>query len=127
MKNFSFQDALVERFLRYVAVDTQSHEDVEEYPSSKGQFTLGKILADELAALGLKNIEQDKYGYVFGTIPASKGCENAPVVALLAHMDTSPEKSGKDVKAIIHKNYDGSVIDLPNGEERSSQRQTSGQ
>lgn len=117
MKNSAYQEALVERFLRYVAVDTQSHEEAGVYPSSPNQFVLGKMLADELKALGLKDVEQDKYGYVFGTIPASKGAEKAPVVALLAHVDTSPEKSGKDVKAIIHKNYDCSVIDLPNGEE----------
>ncbi len=111
-----FMSEVCEHFLHYVSFDTKSVEDMEAYPSSEGQLVLGKELLKELTNLGLKNTFQDEHGYIFGTIPASAGCEKAPVVALFAHMDTSPEKSGKDIKPIIHKNYDGAPIVLTGGE-----------
>ena len=105
-------DTLLERFLRYVRIDTQAVEQTTDYPSSPGQLTLGKILVGELRELGLKDAEQDDHGIIMATIPATTKRE-APVIAWLAHMDTSPETSGKDVKPVVHRNYDGGGIVLP--------------
>ena len=105
---------LKERFLKYVAVDTQSSEESETFPSTAKQFDLLNMLADEMRALGLTDVTTDKYGYTMGTVPASAGCENAPVIGFIAHVDTSPDMSGKDVHPRIIENYDGSDIVLNN-------------
>jgi tripeptide aminopeptidase len=105
-------DTLLDRFLRYVRIDTQAVEDTTAYPSSPGQLTLGKLLVGELRELGLKDAEQDGYGIIMATIPAT-AARGAPVIAWLAHMDTSPETTGKDVKPIVHTNYAGGDIVLP--------------
>ncbi len=105
---------LKERFLKYVAVDTQSSEESETFPSTAKQFDLLNMLADEMRALGLTDDTTDKYGYTMGTVPASAGCENAPVIGFIAHVDTSPDMSGKDVHPRIIENYDGSDIVLNN-------------
>jgi tripeptide aminopeptidase len=104
-------DTLLDRFCRYVKVDTTAVEDVERYPSSPGQLELGKLLASELKVLKLENVSQDESGLVWGTIPGN--VPGAPTVAFLAHMDTSPEASGKDVKPQILRNYNGQDIVLP--------------
>ena len=105
---------LKERFLKYVAIDTQSSEESETFPSTGKQWTLLNLLVEEMKALGLTEVSIDKYGYAMGTIPASEGCGNAPVIGFLAHVDTSPDMSGENVRPRIIDNYDGSDIVLNN-------------
>jgi tripeptide aminopeptidase len=101
---------LLDRFCRYVRVETTAVEETDKVPSSAGQLTLGKMLAEEMRALKLEDVGIDKYGIVMGTIP---GNVKAPTIAWLSHMDTSPEASGKNVKPIIHRSYNGKDIALP--------------
>jgi tripeptide aminopeptidase len=103
---------LLERFLRYVRIDTEAVEHSETYPSSLGQLELGKMLTRELLELGLKDATQSKFGIITATIPATAS-RKAPVIAWIAHVDTSPETTGKDVKPIVHRNYDGRDLVLP--------------
>ena len=103
---------LKDRFLKYVAIDTQSDENSETFPSSEREWDLLNLLVEEMKALGLEDVTIDKYGYVMGTIPASKGKENAPVIGFLAHVDTSPDMSGKNVRPRIIEEYDGGDIVL---------------
>ncbi len=105
---------VIERFLRYVQVWTTSDSNSSTHPSSLNQLDLGKILVEELKELDLENIVHDEFGYVYADLPSSKGLENAPPIGLIAHLDTSDAVSGKDVKPIIHKNYKGVSIKLPN-------------
>lgn len=105
---------LKERFLKYVAIDTQSSEESETFPSTGKQWTLLNLLVEEMKALGLTEVSIDKYGYAMGTIPASEGCGDAPVIGFLAHVDTSPDMSGENVRPRIIDNYDGSDIVLNN-------------
>ena len=108
--------AVAERFLRYVKIDTQSDPDSEATPSTEKQQDLSRLLAQELRDLGVEDAEMDAYGYVFGTIPSTLPPEQAartPTLALLAHVDTSPDASGTNVKPIVHPNYDGGVLLLP--------------
>lgn len=105
---------LKERFLKYVAIDTQSSEESETFPSTEKQWTLLNLLVEEMKALGLTEVSIDKYGYAMGTIPASEGCGDAPVIGFLAHVDTSPDMSGENVRPRIIENYDGSDIVLNN-------------
>ena len=104
------KEEVTERFLKYVKIWTTSDENSQKNPSSKNQFELGKILLKELKKLKLKDVIHDKYGYVYASLPASKGCEKIPLIGFISHLDTSPAVSGKDIKPVIHKNYDGSVI-----------------
>ena len=112
------REKMIERFFRYVKIDTQSKEGVEDqYPSTEKQKKLLKILVDELKELDCQDVEMDEYGYVMGTFPSNiEDDENVPPIGLIAHVDTSPDVSGKDVKPIIHKNYDGGDIKLPGDE-----------
>ena len=103
---------LKDRFLKYVAIDTQSDENSETFPSSAKQWDLLNLLVEEMKTLGLEEVTIDKYGYVMGTIPATKGCEMAPVIGFLAHVDTSPDMSGKDVRPRIIEEYQGEDIVL---------------
>jgi len=105
-------NTLLERFCRYVRIATQADEKSTAYPSSPGQLELGRLLTEELRALGLGDAAQDEHGIVLATIPATVK-HNAPTIALLAHVDTSPETSGVNVKPIVHANYDGKDIVLP--------------
>lgn len=102
---------LLERFLRYVKVETTAVEVTNDYPSSKGQLQLGKMLVEELRALELKDVSIDEHGIVIATVPGN--VDSAPAIAWVSHMDTSPEASGKNVKPVVHKNYDGKDITLP--------------
>ena len=100
---------VVQKFLRYVAVDTQSEENSLTCPSTKKQLVLAKILVRELEKLGLKNVTLDEKGYVMATFPANSN-KNVPVVGFIAHMDTSPDMTGENVKAQIVDNYNGGDI-----------------
>lgn len=102
---------LLDRFLRYVRIDTQSDEKSTTYPSTPGQLVLGKLLRDELLALGLGDAVQDEFGLVFATIPGTVA--GAPTIAFNAHVDTSPETSGKNVDPQVIRNYPGGDIVLP--------------
>jgi tripeptide aminopeptidase len=103
----------LERFLRYVTIDTRSDETSSSCPSTPGQLTLLRLLVDELHALGITDAALDDHGYVMATIPATDGMAAAPVIGFIAHVDTSPEMPGADVRPIVHRNYDGSDIVLP--------------
>ena len=101
---------LLDRFLRYVAVDTQSDENSESQPSTGKQLVLLEMLRDELRALGLE-AELDQWGYVMATLPSNLD-HKAPAIGFIAHVDSSPDASGKDVKAQIIRDYDGGDIEL---------------
>jgi tripeptide aminopeptidase len=103
---------LLDRFCRYVRIHTEANDKAGTYPSSPGQLELGKMLLSELRGLGLKDSKQSEFGIVTATIPATIK-HAAPVIALFAHMDTSPETSGKNVKPIVHANYNGADLVLP--------------
>ena len=103
---------LKERFLKYVSYDTQSDENSTTFPSTEKQKVLLAALRDEMEALGMTEVTMDQYGYVMGTIPAAPECENAPVIGFIAHVDTSPDMSGKDVKPRVIEEYDGGDIAL---------------
>ena len=103
----------VERFLEYVKIDTQSSEDSDTFPSTPGQLELLRHLRNELLEMGLEDVDMDKNGYVFATVPATSHKSNIPVIGFLAHVDTSPEASGAGVKTIIHRNYNGGDLHLP--------------
>jgi tripeptide aminopeptidase len=104
---------VLERFLRYVRYDTQSREGAEPYPSTPGQLVLLRDLVTELRALGLNDAGIDAHGYVTATIPATAGAAAAPVIGFIAHVDTSPEMSGRDVRPIVHRAYGGGDVVLP--------------
>jgi tripeptide aminopeptidase len=110
---------VLERFLRYVKIDTQSKEGVEDrYPSTPGQLELLRLLERELRELGLEDVTMDEHGYVMATLPenvpaGTKRAARIPTVGLLAHVDTYHEVSGKDVRPILHENYQGGPIALP--------------
>ena len=103
---------LLERFLKYVSYDTQSDESSESFPSTDKQKVLLEALKEEMLTLGMTDVTMDKYGYVMGTIPASKGCEMAPVIGFIAHVDTAPDMSGANIKPHIIESYDGADIKL---------------
>lgn len=102
---------LVERFLKYVSFNTQSSEETEVTPSTPGQMVFAKYLKEELESLGLEDITLDEHGYLFATLPANID-KPVPTIGFIAHMDTSPDMSGKDVSPRIVQNYDGSDIVL---------------
>ncbi len=103
-----------ERFLEYVTINTQSDETSGTHPSFDGEFILAKKLKKELEELGLCAEVDDKC-YVMAKLPATKGYEDKPVLGLIAHMDTAPAFSGKDIKPVLHENYDGGDVVYPSG------------
>ena len=103
-------EQLIDRFLRYVSVDTQSNPESESQPSAAKELDLLKMLKDELEAMGVE-AELDEYGYVMATIPSNCG-KDVPAVGFIAHVDTAPDASGKDIKPQIIKDYDGGDIAL---------------
>jgi len=107
-------ESALDRFLRYVKIDTQSAEDQTTTPSTKKQFNLANLLAKELNELGAQNVRVNEFAIVYAMIPGNlPDNSKVPVVGLIAHMDTSPAVSGENVNAIIHKNYQGGNIVLP--------------
>ena len=103
----------VERFCRYAAYDTHSSEVSGTSPSTEKQLVLAKALCEELTALGAENAHVDEYGYVYGWVSAAPGCEAAPALGLIAHMDTAPAFSGTGVTPVFHEHYDGGDVPLP--------------
>jgi len=103
----------LDRFLRYATYDTRSDEQSTTFPSTPGQLVLLRDLVSELKALGLDDAAIDQYGYVMATVPPTRGCEHAPVIGFIAHVDTSPEMPGHDVRPIVHRHYDGRDLLLP--------------
>ena len=103
----------LERFLRYVQIDTRADESSATSPSTPGQRVLIDLLADELRALGLADVVVDEHGYLMATVPATTSRPAVPVIGFVAHVDTSPEMSGAGVKPIVHRAWDGSDIVLP--------------
>lgn len=104
--------SVLDRFLRYVRIDTQSNEDSTSYPSTAKQLDLSRLLAEECRALGLVDVSLSEFGVVMATVPANVA-HQGPAIAWVAHVDTSPETSGTNVNPILHENYDGRDIVLP--------------
>lgn len=103
---------VLERFLNYVVVETTSDPYAESFPSTKSQLDFGHTLMEEMKELGLTDVTQDEYGYVFGTIPSTVPDYKGKILGLIAHMDTAPAASGKNIKPRVIKNYDGAEIVL---------------
>ena len=113
MNSPKYATSCVERFLEYVKIDTQSCEDSDAYPSTSTQLDLLGRLREELLKLGVEDAAMDEHGYVFATLPATSDKPDVPVIGFLAHVDTSPEVSGAGVRAIVHQDYDGRDLVLP--------------
>jgi len=108
----SYNYTVADRFMKYVTIDTQSDPQSSTFPSTEKQKNLAKLLCDELLQLGLQDAEMDEYGYVFATIKSNTK-KKVPTLCFCAHMDTAPDCSGTNVKPILHKNYNGNDIILP--------------
>ncbi len=108
----NYRHTCVERFLRYVQIDTQSDPKSMTQPTTDIQKNLSKVLVKELLAMGITDTHMDGFGYVYATIPANTD-KNIPVICFCSHVDTAPDCSGKDVKPILHEAYDGNDIVLP--------------
>ena len=104
---------VLDRFLRYVRFDTQSNESSSTYPSTPGQRVLLEALASELRAMHAADVVIDPHGYVMATVPATSARADVPTIGFIAHVDTSPEMSGADVKPLVHRAYDGRDLVLP--------------
>jgi tripeptide aminopeptidase len=105
-------DSLLERFCRYVRIDSMADEKSTSVPTTPGQLEVGRVLLGELQALGAKDVSQDEHGIVWATIPATV-THHPPTIAFIAHVDTSPETTAKNVKPVVHRAWDGSDIVLP--------------
>ena len=112
---FEYDFTVMERFLRYVQIDTQSDPNSESHPSTEKQKTLSSLLAAELQAMGLQDAHTDDYGYVYASIPATSN-KIIPTICFCAHVDTAPDCSGTNVKPLVHPNYQGNEIVLPDDE-----------
>jgi tripeptide aminopeptidase len=109
----TYKHTVTERFIRYAQIDTQSDPNSPTCPSTMKQKNLGRLLVEELKAIGIADAELDEHGYVYATIP-SNTTKEVPVICFCSHMDTSPDCSGENVKPVIHTRYDGKDIVLPN-------------
>jgi tripeptide aminopeptidase len=107
------RESVVDRFLRYVRIDTQSKEDQPQIPSTPGQWDLSRLLADELRALGASDVALSPHAIVTATVPATASNAAIPVVGFIAHVDTSPAVSGANVSPVVHRNYQGGDLVLP--------------
>ena len=107
-----YQFTVAERFMRYVQIDTQSDPDSTTYPSTEKQKKLSGLLVEELKRMGIQNAELDEHGYVYAEI-SSNSEKQVPAICFCAHVDTAPDCTGENVKPIVHKNFDGSDIVLP--------------
>ena len=102
-----------ERLLQYVKVYTTSDPESGAHPSTQRQFDLARMLVEELHALGVEDAMVDEHCYVYGSLPATPGCEERPALGLIAHMDTAPDAPGENVQPILHEHYDGRDVTLP--------------
>lgn len=109
----SYKHKVEDNFIRYAKIDTEADPVSASFPSSMKQKDLAKLLVKELQDLKLEAVEMDEWGYVFATIPSNSDNQDAPVICFCSHMDTAPDCSGTDVKPIVHRNYDGTPITLP--------------
>lgn len=109
----SLKDNLVDRFIGYVKIDTQSDSESNTSPSTEKQKNLGRVLVQELVSLGIKNAEMDEFGVVYATLDANSKKVDIPKIMFCSHMDTSPDCSGENVKPMIHFNYQGRDLVLP--------------
>ena len=107
------EDNVAERLMRYVQIDTQSDPTSTAHPTTEKQKDLSKLLLQELIGMGITNATTDAFGYVYATIPSNSDKKNMPVICFCSHVDTAPDCSGTNVKPILHKDYDGSDIILP--------------
>jgi tripeptide aminopeptidase len=110
------KESVLDRFLRYVKIETRSEEDSKTFPSTDKQWDLLRLLHEELLGMGLKDVTIDEHGYVFATVPSNLPPEHAmkvPVIGFISHVDTSPAITGTNVKPQVHKNYQGGDIVLP--------------
>ena len=112
MNEFFLKDS-IERFIRYAKMETTADPNSNTTPSNPKELELGKLLVEELKQIGLQKVEIDEFGYVYAFLRASEGYEKSQALNFIAHMDTSPDASGKNVTPIIHKNYDGGNIKFP--------------
>jgi tripeptide aminopeptidase len=111
MTNYSY--TALERFLSYVQIDTQSDPHSQTQPSTEKQKDLSRLLVDELLAMGIADAHLDEFGYVYATLPSNTDKANVPTICFCSHVDTSPDCSGAGVKPIVHQQWDGSDIVLP--------------
>lgn len=111
MQNYTFSS--IDRFLRYVQIDTQSDPQSTANPSTEKQKDLSRLLVQELLEMGIADAELDEWGYVYATIPANTDKANVPTICFCSHVDTSPDVTGAGVKPIIHENWNGTDIALP--------------
>jgi len=109
----NYNSTVAERLMRYVQIDTTADPNSSSFPSSMIQKNLGELLVEELKALGIDDAEMDEWGYVFATLKNNTDNPNLPTICFCSHMDTAPDCSGTNVKPILHKNYDGTPITLP--------------
>ncbi len=109
----SYSYSVEERFLRYVQIDTTADPNSASFPSSEKQKDLSKVLVSELKGLGVADAEMDEWGYVFATLPSNSDRTDLPTICFCSHMDTAPDCSGTNVKPIVHRNYTGAPIILP--------------
>lgn len=109
----NYKYTVEERFLKYVQIDTTADPVSPSFPSSMKQKDLAKVLVEELLEMGINDAEMDEWGYVFATVPSNSAKKNVPTICLCSHMDTAPDCSGTNVKPIVHRNWDGSPIVLP--------------
>ncbi|MCY7409477.1 MAG: peptidase T [Chitinophagales bacterium] len=114
MNSLNINHTVTERFIRYVKIDTQSDPESTATPSTEKQKNLSHVLVEELKAMGISDAHLDEFGIVYATIPANSEKKNVPPICFCSHVDTSPDCSGTNVKPIIHKNYDGKDLVLPN-------------
>lgn len=109
----NFNHTVTERFLRYVQIDTQADPESDTTPSSEKQKNLSRLLVAELLEMGISDAEMDEFGYIYATIPANTTKTNIPTLCFCSHVDTAPDASGTDVKPLMHHNYQGQDIILP--------------
>jgi tripeptide aminopeptidase len=112
-KIMNLKHTVTERFLRYVQIDTQADPTSDTTPSSEKQKDLSRLLVQELLEMGVSDAEMDEFGYVYATIPANTDKANVPTLCFCSHVDTAPDASGTGVKPIVHRNYQGQDITLP--------------
>ena len=111
MKNYKF--SVLERFLDYVKIDTTADPESVSFPSSEKQKDLARLLVQELQAMGVRDALMDEYGYVYATIESNIASDSVPVICFCAHIDTAPDCSGTNVRPIVHRNFNGAPIILP--------------